>query len=122
MDYFNYSTDPMLACPCCGDKGMVSDFLDDLNCLRHLHGKPLIVTSGYRCSAYNDKISSTGPNGPHATGRAVDLKVTNPDALPLVALAINLGFKGIGVQQKGPHKKRFIHIDKCRDDQTIWSY
>jgi uncharacterized protein YcbK (DUF882 family) len=122
MNYFTYETDKMLACPCCGDKGMVTDFLNDLNCLRHIYGKPLIVTSGFRCSAYNSKISSTGPNGPHTTGRAIDLQVTNPDALPLVKLAIDLGFKGIGINQKGEHSKRFIHIDKSRPHQTIWSY
>jgi len=37
------------------------------------------------------------------------------------------GFTGIGVAQRGPHNKRFIHIDNIVNSDTsprptIWSY
>lgn len=119
MKYFSYDTDPLLSCPCCGDRGMIDSFLDDLSALRHDFGRPMIVSSGYRCRRYNE---SKGYTQTHATGKAVDIKITNPNAHELTRLAFKHGFKGIGWQQKGPRDKRFIHLDKARTTPVIWSY
>lgn len=71
----------------------------------------LPVTSGYRSPEYNAKVSSTGADGPHTTGLAVDLQCSGQLAYLVVKCAIALKFSGIGVSQKGPHEKRFIHLD-----------
>lgn len=117
--YFSYDIDPLLACPCCGDRGMIDSFLDDLNALRHEFGKPMIVSSGYRCRRYNEKMVYTQT---HSSGKAVDIKITNPDAHELTKLAFKHGFMGIGWNQKGDREKRFIHLDKARNKPAIWSY
>jgi zinc D-Ala-D-Ala carboxypeptidase len=92
--------------------------------LRERFGKPLIVTSGARCPAHNARVSSTGSTGPHTKG-ATDVGVRGADALRLIDLALEQGFTGIGVSQKG--LVRFIHLDDLPDAPgqprpTIWSY
>lgn len=104
---------------------MQERFLLDLDELRHRYGKPLVVSSGYRCPEYNARVSSTGLHGPHTTGLAVDLSVARTDAYAVLRLALELGFTGIGVAQKG--NNRFIHLDSLlpatgRPRPTVWSY
>jgi uncharacterized protein YcbK (DUF882 family) len=104
---------------------MDDEFLQKLELLRHRVGFPLIVSSGYRCPAHNVECSTTGPMGPHTTGRAVDLAVRGYEALAVVAtaLAVPGQFKGIGIKQHGD--RRFIHLDDLvipGKRPTIWSY
>jgi hypothetical protein len=72
-----------------------------------------------------------------ALARDPDLRVTNnaiyqwlggrsprpARALALVHFAMMHGFTGFGIQQKGPHAKRFIHLDddSAPDRPMIWS-
>ena len=63
--------------------------------------------------------------GAHASGYACDIGVRGADALQIVGIALQLGFTGIGVNQKG--SGRFIHLDILnstpqRPRPTIWSY
>jgi len=114
-----------LACRC--GCGMLPDqhFMDKVEALRVAFGKPLRVTSAARCPAYNATVSSTGKAGPHTTGRAIDFGVQGADARQLVGMAIERGFTGIGVAQKGGG--RFIHLDDLPNGPGcprpwIWSY
>ncbi len=116
------------ACKCgaCGSNGDEMDphFITALDNLRERLGFPLIVTSGYRCPAYNQQVSTTGADGPHTTGRAVDFGISGARAHALVT-ETQLGMTGIGINQKGPHEKRFIHLDNLkapRPRPNIWSY
>ena len=105
---------------------MDDGFMRDLDRLRAVVGFPLAVSSGYRCPAYNARLSSTGAAGPHTTGKAVDVPLVGSKALKLVETAASLGFTGIGINQRGPHNKRFIHLDKLTPQEGprpwIWSY
>ena len=96
--------------------------LDKLETLRAALGEPLIVTSGYRSPVYNAQVSHTGAVGPHTTGKAVDISIRGADALKLVGSAIQAGFTGVGVSQKGA--TRFIHLDLMGGPSRpmIWSY
>lgn len=113
-------------CQCkCGRSEMVPAFVADLEALRTAYGKPLIVSSGYRCPAHNARVSSTGLDGPHTTGRAVDFAIRGADAYQLMSLAIRMGFTGVGVNQKGGG--RFLHLDKLPGGASqprpmVWSY
>jgi hypothetical protein len=58
---------------------------------------------------------------------AVDVAVSGNLAYDLIRMAMLHGFTGIGVAQRGPHNKRFIHIDNIINSDTsprptIWSY
>lgn len=113
------------ACKHCGENKIDPTFVKELDDLRHRYGKPLVVTSGYRCPDHNAKVSSTGRTGPHTTGHAADLAVDRSDAFRLLRIATTMRFTGIGVQQKG--SGRFIHLDDLPSTAgtprpTIWSY
>lgn len=103
---------------------VVPSFMRKLQTLRDMMGFPLIISSGYRDPAYNDKISSTGPDGPHTTGRAVDIQVYGEHAFLVLSHAHASGFTGIGLKQTGPHKWRYVHLDDI-DGSTrpwVWTY
>jgi uncharacterized protein YcbK (DUF882 family) len=118
-----------LHCPCaaCGRACRLdSFFLSSLEELRAVFGRPMPVSSGYRCPTYNDRVSSTGIRGPHTVG-AVDVVVAHQDAFDLVASALRLQWTGVGVHQRGkPHAGRFIHLDRLPPGAyprpRVWSY
>lgn len=117
------------ACSHCGRAEMSDDFMWRLQDLRDSYGKPMRITSGYRCKDHPIE-SGKKSIGAHTTGRAVDVAVSRGEAYSLLRLAIRMGFTGIGVQQKG--EGRFIHLDDITAAEdfdgkkfprpTIWSY
>jgi len=110
----NFTIDE-LSCRGTGVCRMDENFLELLQQIRNHFGKPMVVTSGYRHPDYNEKVSKTGRTGPHTKGQAVDVLITGKDAIKLFAIAQNLGMTGIGLNQRGPHNKRFIHMDNLPD-------
>lgn len=120
----NFTREEM-SCRCrCGGADMDPHFMDSLQALRETCNFPFPIVSGYRCPDHNEQVSTTGRNGPHTTGRAVDVLIAGERALTLVMYATGSGFRGLGVKQHGPHDKRFIHIDKVEGGKrpTVWSY
>jgi zinc D-Ala-D-Ala carboxypeptidase len=115
-----------MACKCgCGKCEMVPEFMDELEALRERFGKPLLVSSGYRCPDHNERESpATGRTGPHTTGKACDFLISGPYALLLLVAATQLKFTGFGVKQHGPHNKRFLHLDTIHEGPrpALWSY
>lgn len=114
-----------LACRCgCGMLPEI-DFMERVEAVRERFGRPMTVTSAARCPAHNARVSGTGATGPHTTGRAIDLAVRGWDALSVIKIALDCGFTGIGVNQKGG--SRFIHLDDLPNKPgqprpTVWSY
>ena len=105
---------------------MDEGFMKKLEALRHEFNEPMIVSSGYRHESYNQVIGGA-KNSPHLYGKAVDVVISGKSAYRLMKLAIEHGFTGIGVSQRGPHEKRFLHIDTMENSDThprpwIWSY
>ena len=122
-------SDAELTCQCgCNRQEMDHAFVDQLEELRVEFGKPMPVTSGFRCPMHNAQASKTGLSGPHTTGKAVDIQVSGADAHRLLTLALQQGFfTGIGISQKGAHRSRFLHLDTIvpgpgRPRPTVWSY
>ena len=116
--YPNFS-EGELACPCCGEAEMNRDFMGILQAIRTDYGKPMNVTSGYRCETHNKALRG-GPE--HPAGQAVDILVANPDAMELVALAVKYGLPRVGISQRGD-RPRFIHLGGSSDlPKAIWSY
>ncbi|MBA43607.1 MAG: peptidase M15 [Magnetococcales bacterium] len=106
--------------PGSAEKGMSEEFMRRLQMLRNLYRKPMLITSGLRTPEYNKKIGGA-PASMHVQGKAADILVSGADAYELLGLALTVGFKGVGISQKGPHNSRFIHLD-LRDQPTVWSY
>jgi len=120
----NYFSEKELACPCCGVNGFKQETLGRLNKLREACGFPMSLNSAYRCEAYN---SLKGFTQTHATGQAVDIRVSHKKSFKVVELAPKFGFTGIGFKQKGPVSGRFIHLDDLeevagRPRPHVWSY
>ena len=72
---------------------------------------PLSITSGYRCSDHNDKVSSTGPTGPHTTGMAADISVKDSQHRKKLITYFANKVTGLGIA------KSFIHIDLLDSDR-----
>lgn len=112
-----YFTEDEMRCKCgCGQCKMNEHFMDLLDSLRAAIGKPLVVTSGYRCPEHDKAI---GGSGNHTTGFAVDLSVTDSNLRYLVVkTALELGFTRIGVA------RAFIHLDRVFDkpQKVFWIY
>jgi len=98
-------------------------FMDSLQALRDKFG-PLPISSGYRSPDYNNRISSTGRDGPHTKGRAADILLYGKDAFGLLAAIGPYGFTGVGIKQTGPYKSRFVHLDNLPGPNRpwVWSY
>ena len=115
-----------LQCKCgCGRMEIPASFLEKLEELRVAYGKPMPVTSGYRCPSHNADVSDTGEAGPHTLG-AVDISVAGADVHRLLQLAFIVGFTGIGIKQKGPFSGRFVHLDDLpattHPRPRVWTY
>lgn len=106
--------------PGSAQKGMDEEFMRRMQMLRNLYRKPMRITSGYRTESYNTKIGGAA-SSMHLQGKAADILVAGAEAYELIGLALTVGFKGVGVSQKGPWGSRFIHLD-LRDKPTVWSY
>ena len=123
-EYIEFFDEHEFTCHCgCGQTKMDMNFIYALVALRRRYRKPIIITSGYRCPEHNVKVSFTGRDGPHTTGKAADINVNRTDAFELLRAAFELNFLGIGIKQKGDG--RFIHLDTILDASTrptIWSY
>ena len=115
-----------LSCSHCGENKFDQKTLDALQDLREAIGKPLSISSAYRCPEHNQKVSSTGITGPHTTGKAVDILCSGKTAHEVLSFAMIRSsiWKGIGISQKGKHKSRFIHLDTITSDNRpwVWSY
>lgn len=112
-------------CKHTGKNEMQHEFMTKLQELRTSYGKSMRITSGYRDYTHPVEAKKPNKNGSHPTGLAADIAVERGDAYQLLKLALQLGFTGIGIQQKGGG--RFIHLDTIGDNAlqprpTIWSY
>ena len=117
------------SCPGHSKDVMDDGFLNVLQEVRNTYGRPMHVSSGYRCErdpVEAGKIARGGKPGSHYSGKACDIAVTGASALYLVRVALNhTKVTGVGIQQKGPHNTRFIHIDTLTTEglrPNIWSY
>jgi uncharacterized protein YcbK (DUF882 family) len=121
---YKYFTEEELVCRHCNEVGMNDEFMQKVDALRDKLGFSFPVNSAYRCKDHPIEARKASP-GAHASGRAIDIGLRGEAAYKLVQGALEAGFTGIGVSQKGP--TRFIHIDdlessKGRPRPHVWSY
>lgn len=108
--------DKEFACKCCGQSNMHFTFILYLQAMRDHFGKPIVVTSGFRCKKHNEKIGGS-PNSMHMKGMAADIRVHNSnERFELVDAAIKAGFKRIGI-----YMNAHIHVDTKPEKPIIWT-
>lgn len=84
--------------------------------IREHFGKPLHITSGYRCQKHNGAVG--GVYGSlHTKGQAADFIINGVNPLEIARYAESIGVKGIGLY--GPDDGNFIHID-TRSVKSFW--
>ena len=129
-----------LACRCgCDRMDFSTDALAELGSLREYLAFPMPISSGNRCPKHDADAHRlrhpdfTDPerHGAHTIvagdNLSVDVVVNGNRARRLVWLAVQLNWTGIGVHQKGPHTKRFVHLDRLPNGVLgprpwVWSY
>lgn len=126
MKLTEHFTREELACKHCGRMTIPMLSIERLERVRVRCDFSFKITSADRCPDHNDAVSGTGRDGPHTRG-AFDIAVLGHQALTLIRIALEEGFTGIGVSQKGEQGKRFIHLDDLpnapgQPRPWIWSY
>jgi uncharacterized protein YcbK (DUF882 family) len=94
------------ACPCCKRVMLHPTLLEKLVKFREMVGRPIYITSGYRCAEYNQKVGGI-KSSYHLLGLAADIKIEGVSALDLLEYAETIDFSGIVLYEK----KNFLHLD-----------
>ena len=111
----NFSSDE-LKCSCCGDEDIQQWALDKLQVIREEVGRPLAITSAYRCANHPAEKRKVKP-GTHNQGIAFDVAVNNgAERHEIIGQGLLHGATGIGIA------KTFVHLD-FRDGVAVsWVY
>jgi len=83
--------------------------------LRNILERPVYVTSGYRCFAYNREVGGV-INSYHCIGLAADIRVGDINLIELLEICENIDFSGIGFYEK----KGFLHLDVRPTKRVRW--
>ena len=122
-------TDDEFKCPCCGQAGISSPFVYQLQAARDIasadflalgdpRSVPFVITSGYRCGNHNWLVGGR-PDSSHKKGLAADIRAqTSSERFAIVSGLIKAGFGRIGVA------KNYIHvdIDMSKPQNVMWVY
>ena len=87
--------------------------VEKLQKLRTMLGKPIKITSAYRCKRHNIKVGGS-PRSRHKEGDATDIQVKGVSPQEIAMLAESLGFDGIGIYNT------FVHLDS-RGYKARWN-
>jgi len=107
---------------------MDASFLKLVDQIRAEFGKPMTISSGYRCANHRVEARKEKPGtGAHSTGKACDVLAAGGDAFKLLEIvAAQPEITGLGVNQRGPWGERFLHLDTvgagALPRPTLWSY
>lgn len=80
--------------------------------IREHFGKPLKITSGYRCNSHNSAVGGASGSR-HTKGQAADFTISGIAPLEIARYAELIGIKGIGLYDS------FVHID-TRTTKSFW--
>jgi uncharacterized protein YcbK (DUF882 family) len=110
-----------LQCKCgCGKASMNQQFMEKLEELRVDYGRPMTISSGYRCPDHNRRVGGV-PDSAHTSGCAVDITFRSGHELFMIIKAlINGGFVRVGID----FARKFVHVDAdpSKPAQVMWGY
>lgn len=107
-----------LGSPCACSTILIDDKLVEyLQKIRDHFGKPITITSAYRCDSYNKRIGgATGSY--HSKGMACDIVVSGVTPREVAKYAESIGILGIGLYETASDG-HFVHID-TRTYKSFW--
>lgn len=104
----NFSLEEFM-CKCGCKKALINERLvERLQLICYKTGKPMYISSGYRCPAHDMKTG--GIQGAHSKGLAADVRVEGYTSKQLAAIAEDFYFGGIGLIDDN-----YVHLD-IRDE------
>lgn len=102
---------------CCLSTQVDEELVQYLQKIRNYFGKPVNVSSGYRCSTHNKNVGgATGSR--HAKGQAADIYITGVKPAEIAKYAESIGILGIGLYETNADG-HFVHID-TRTTKSFW--
>ena len=104
--------------PSCSLQDMDQDFMSRLDEARELAGIPFVITSAYRCSAWDKAFGRSG-TGAHTLGKAMDIRCnSSANRYKIVQALLAVGFTRVGIDNG------FIHVDSSTNhaQNVIWTY
>lgn len=102
---------------CCGKTLIDEQLVQYLQQIREHFGKPITITSGYRCATHNANVGgATGSR--HTKGQAADIVVSGVKPAEVAAYAESIGVLGIGLYETNSDGY-FVHVD-TRPSKSFW--
>lgn len=103
---------------CCSTVKIDPALVEYLQKIRDHFGKPVTISSGYRCKTYNSMISNAASKSKHMDGMAADIKVEGIAPAEVAKYAESIGIKGIGLYETDKDGY-FVHVD-TRTTKAFW--
>ena len=102
---------------CCNKTLIDKQLVDYLQHIRNHFGKPVTITSGYRCPTHNRAVGGV-TNSKHTQGMAADIVIDGVAPREVAKYAESIGIKGIGLYETAADGY-FTHID-TRANKDFW--
>jgi zinc D-Ala-D-Ala carboxypeptidase len=107
-----------MSCPCCSVMGMENDVIATIEAVRVEYGKPIRLTSSFRCEKHNEAIGAKATSS-HVLGLALDISCDSSRERYGLMRHLMQHFTRIGLGEK------FIHVDLDHLNKVpnvIWDY
>lgn len=115
--YFNSTEFDCHGSGCCSQTLINETLVEYLQKIREHFGKPITITSGYRCAIHNANVGgATGSR--HSKGDAADIVVSGVTPAEVAKYAESIGILGIGLYETNADG-HFVHID-TRTTKSFW--
>ena len=102
---------------CCSSTLVDDQLVTYLQQIREHFGKPVNVSSGYRCATHNKNVGGA-TNSRHAKGQAADIYITGVEPAEIAKYAESIGILGIGLYETNSDGF-FVHVD-TRTTKSFW--
>ena len=102
---------------CCDETLVDMQLVEYLQKIRDHFGKPIIISSGYRCERHNRSVGGATASK-HKAGMAADIMIAGVAPSEVAKYAESIGVKGIGLYETAKDGY-FVHID-TRVAKSFW--
>ena len=102
---------------CCTEGKVDEELVKILQKIRDHFGKPVYISSAYRCETWNKKVGGVSRSY-HRYGQAADIKVDGVKPAEVAKYAESIGVLGIGLYETDSDG-HFVHVD-TRTTKSYW--